>query len=172
MARVVVELTNRCNLRCRHCYDERHASNADLPMTIVDTLVRDGAGCGIDHVSFTGGEPTLHRQFHSIVERVCASGYTFSFVTNGLRFQSVARLVMRHRASFRGVTFSLDGADESTEAAAEAEAPAEAETETETAAETDADAPEAGETEDKSAPEDAEDEEPAESGDSDEDSAA
>jgi large subunit ribosomal protein L19 len=51
------------------------------------------------------------------------------------------------------------------------EAPA-AETEHEVAAETDADAPEAGETEDKSAPEDAEDEKPAKAGDSDEDSAA
>jgi large subunit ribosomal protein L19 len=56
----------------------------------------------------------------------------------------------------------------------EAEAPAEpnAEAETETAAETDADAPEAGETEDTAAPEDAEDEEPTKDGDSDEDSAA
>ena len=48
----------------------------------------------------------------------------------------------------------------------------EAEAETETVAETDADAPEAGETEETSAPEDAEDEEPAKAGDSDEDSAA
>jgi large subunit ribosomal protein L19 len=47
-----------------------------------------------------------------------------------------------------------------------------AEAETETAAETDADAPEAGETEENSAPEDAEDEESEKSGDSDEDSAA
>lgn len=57
---------------------------------------------------------------------------------------------------------------------AEDEAPAEPEAkeETEAAADADADAPEAGETEDTSAPEQAEDEEPAEAGDSDEDSAA
>jgi large subunit ribosomal protein L19 len=54
---------------------------------------------------------------------------------------------------------------------AEEEAPA-AETETEAGAETDADAPEAGETEDTAAPEDAEDEAPSGDGDSDEDSAA
>jgi large subunit ribosomal protein L19 len=58
------------------------------------------------------------------------------------------------------------------EAEVETEAPAEAEAETEVAAETDADASEAGETEDNSAPEDAEDEKPADTGDSDEDSAA
>ena len=53
-----------------------------------------------------------------------------------------------------------------------AEPQTEGEAEHEVAAETDADAPEAGETEDKSAPEDAEDEESAKAGDSDEDSAA
>jgi large subunit ribosomal protein L19 len=74
---------------------------------------------------------------------------------------------------------------ESDQAAAEPEADAgseggnegaepqpEGEAEHAAAAETDADAPEAGETEDKSAPEDAEDEKPAEADDSDEDSAA
>jgi large subunit ribosomal protein L19 len=63
---------------------------------------------------------------------------------------------------------AAEEAPEAEEAAAEPEASAE----TETAAEADADAPEAGETEDTSAPEQAEDEEPAEAGDSDEDSAA
>jgi large subunit ribosomal protein L19 len=68
------------------------------------------------------------------------------------------------------------------EAPAEAEEPAEPEAakeqepeataETDSGAETDADAPEAGETEDTSATEEAEDEAPAETGGSDEDSAA
>jgi large subunit ribosomal protein L19 len=53
-----------------------------------------------------------------------------------------------------------------------AEPKPEGEAEHELAAETDADAPEAGETEDTAAPEDAEDEKPSEGGDSDEDSAA
>ena len=53
-----------------------------------------------------------------------------------------------------------------------AEPKPEGEAEHEVAAETDADAPEAGETEDTAAPEDAEDEKPADAGDSDEDSKA
>jgi large subunit ribosomal protein L19 len=56
--------------------------------------------------------------------------------------------------------------------AAESEAEPAAEAETETTAETDADASEAGETEDTAAPEDAEDEERSADGDSDEGSAA
>jgi large subunit ribosomal protein L19 len=65
-----------------------------------------------------------------------------------------------------------EGDQPEAETSEEAPAEPEASTETETAAEADADAPEAGGTEDTSAPEQAEDEEPAESGDSDEDSAA
>jgi large subunit ribosomal protein L19 len=80
------------------------------------------------------------------------------------------------------VPVETDGGEESNEAPEAkagsagdnegAEPKPEGEAEHEVAAETDADAPEAGETEDKSAPEDAEDEESAKAGDSDEDSAA
>jgi MoaA/NifB/PqqE/SkfB family radical SAM enzyme len=114
MARIVLELTNRCNLRCRHCYDERHAATGDVPCSIVEAVLRDASRCGIDHLCFSGGEPTLHRRFQTIVERVCEEGYTFSLVTNGVNFQTVSRLLARHRRRLHGVTFSVDGADEAT----------------------------------------------------------
>ena len=114
MARVIVELTNRCNLRCRHCYPERHAATGDLPVSILERLVGEGKTCGIDHLCFSGGEPTIHRQFKAIVARVCEAQYTFSFVSNGLNFPRLVPLLTEHRRWFRGVTFSLDGAREAT----------------------------------------------------------
>jgi MoaA/NifB/PqqE/SkfB family radical SAM enzyme len=114
MPRIVVELTNRCNLRCLHCFDERHAATGDLSMGVIDRLLEEGRGCGIDHFCFTGGEPTLHRRFHEIVSHVSDAGYGFSFVSNGVNFRTVATLLLRHRAAFGGVTFSLDGAREAT----------------------------------------------------------
>ena len=84
MARIIVELTNRCNLRCRHCFDERHAATGDLSMVVVDRLLDEGHGCGIDHLCFTGGEPSLHRRFDEIVSRASEAGYSFSFVSNGV----------------------------------------------------------------------------------------
>ena len=114
MARVIVELTNRCNLRCRHCFPERHAATGDLPVSILERLVGEGKTCGIDHLCFSGGEPTIHRQFKGIVARVCEAQYTFSFVSNGLNFPRLVPLLKEHRRWFRGVTFSLDGAREAT----------------------------------------------------------
>jgi MoaA/NifB/PqqE/SkfB family radical SAM enzyme len=110
MARIVIELTNRCNLRCQHCFDERHAATGELPLALIDKVLREGKGCGIDHLAFTGGEPTLHRQFAAIVRAVCAADYPFSFVSNGSTFPQCYALLRAHRAHFRGVTFSLDGA--------------------------------------------------------------
>jgi MoaA/NifB/PqqE/SkfB family radical SAM enzyme len=114
MARLVIELTDRCNLRCQHCFDERHAATGELPWAIIETVLRDGKSCGIGHLAFTGGEPTLHRQFAAIVRAVCAADYSYSFVSNGLTFPQLYPLLIESRAHFRGVTFSLDGAREFT----------------------------------------------------------
>jgi len=114
LSRLVVELTNRCNLRCGHCYDERHAATGDLSSEILDRILAEGQVCGIDHLSFTGGEPTIHPEFDGIVRRVCGAGYTFSFVSNGVRVPKIHPLLVEHRRWFQGATFSLDGAREAT----------------------------------------------------------
>jgi MoaA/NifB/PqqE/SkfB family radical SAM enzyme len=111
---LLIELTNRCNLRCQHCFVERHANTGDLPMAIVEKLLKEGKSCGIEALSFTGGEPTLHRRFTDIVRRVCEAGYPFSFVSHGGTFPRVYPLLLRSRPWFQGVTFSLDGAREET----------------------------------------------------------
>jgi len=114
MARVLLELTNRCNLSCHHCFDERHAGTGDLPLPIIQKVLQEGHACGIDHVGFTGGEPTIHPQFPEILKLVSQAGYGFSFVTNGLNFPKIFRLLLRYRPQFQGLTFSLDGAREGT----------------------------------------------------------
>jgi MoaA/NifB/PqqE/SkfB family radical SAM enzyme len=76
--------------------------------------LREGRQCGVDHLSFTGGEPTLHRQFPDIIRYLCDADYTFSFVSNGSTFPQIYPLVLEHRRWFKGVTFSLDGAREET----------------------------------------------------------
>jgi len=101
-------------LSCGHCFDERHAATGDLPLAILDRVLREGKSCGIEQISFTGGEPTIHRRFEEILERVSAAGYSFSFVSNGTSFPKIYALLLKHRRWFLGVTFSLDGSREET----------------------------------------------------------
>jgi MoaA/NifB/PqqE/SkfB family radical SAM enzyme len=44
MARLIVELTNRGNLRCQHCFAERHAATGDLPLPLLDRVLQEGHG--------------------------------------------------------------------------------------------------------------------------------
>ena len=114
MARIVIELTNRCNLSCGHCFDERHAATGDLPLEILEKVLGEGKSCGIEQVSFTGGEPTIHRRFKQIIDLVSQASYPFSFVSNGASFPRIYRLLLKQRRWFLGVTFSLDGARQHT----------------------------------------------------------
>lgn len=114
MPRIVIELTNNCNLSCGHCFDERHAATGDLPLAVLEKVLQDGKSCGIDQLSFTGGEPTIHHRFRDIIDRVSEAGYPFGFVSNGTTFPKIYSLLDKHRHSFLGVTFSLDGAREET----------------------------------------------------------
>ncbi len=80
----------------------------------MEKVLREGKSCDIDHLAFTGGEPTIHNQFPEIIHRLCEEDYRFSFVSNGSNFRRIYPLLLLHRQNFRGVTFSLDGALEET----------------------------------------------------------
>lgn len=114
MPRLLIELTNRCNLRCRHCFPERHAATADLPLTVLQRILSEARANGIEHLCFNGGEPTIHRQFRDIIKRVSDAGYAYSIVSNGMNFRRICGLLLRYRARLTNLTFSLDGASEAT----------------------------------------------------------
>ena len=112
MGHVVIELTNRCNLACHHCFSGRHGGRTDLPLEALDQVLEGARPSGFDQLSFTGGDPTLHRSFFEILRRTHAAGYPFGFVTNGWNFAEVFPGLTPYRALLQGVTFSIDGAAE------------------------------------------------------------
>lgn len=113
--RVIIELTNTCNLHCSYCSrddDALHHSPAQfMSVGLVRRIIkgaREAYGCR--HASFTGGEVTLHPQFREIVEIVKEEGLKFGFVTNGWHFDRVCQTLLDNRDNVRGVAFSVDGA--------------------------------------------------------------
>jgi MoaA/NifB/PqqE/SkfB family radical SAM enzyme len=115
--RIVIELTNRCNLACRHCFSGRHGGNDDLPLRVIDNILEGAAGLGFTHLTFTGGDPTVYKHFSDLLARVAEAGYRFSFVTNGYNFASSHKTVLPYRESLEQITFSLDGATRETHGA-------------------------------------------------------
>ena len=110
-----IELTNRCNLSCKHCFDDRHNKDGEnLAIDIIEKIVKDAKNLSIDHISFTGGEPTIHPEFMKIVKVVSEAGLKFGFVTNGLSFTAIYEELLAYCSMISSITFSLDGANKIT----------------------------------------------------------
>lgn len=108
--RIVLELTDRCNLRCAHCFEGRHGGRGWLAMQTFQTLLSQAKQLDFDEISLTGGEPTLHPDFASIVVGLCQNEFRFGVVTNGWNFEATWPVLKDAQPWFRGVTFSMDGA--------------------------------------------------------------
>ncbi len=107
--RLVLELTDRCNLHCAHCYDGRHGGRSEMAFNLLQAALEHARSFGIGEVSFTGGEPTLYRRFRDAVAAAAARGYRYSLVTNGWDFERAEAVFVDHRDALQAITFSLDG---------------------------------------------------------------
>lgn len=71
---VEMDLTYRCNLRCRNCNRSctQAPSQRDLPMAQIEAFIRQSTSEGRvwERIRLLGGEPTLHPEFMRIVDRL------------------------------------------------------------------------------------------------------
>lgn len=79
-----LELTNRCQLRCTHCYARSAPTEGHGAMTLQDwnRLLDDAPAAGISHVQLIGGEPTLHPGFALMLTHALDSGLKVEVFSN------------------------------------------------------------------------------------------
>jgi len=101
-------LTDICNLRCRHCNIWSKAiTKPMLPFEIIRDLFRQAWRLGVRSVGYTGGEPTLHRDFRRVIQLGHALGFRQHVTTNAIGMsKSLAEEMAR---SCRTVGVSVDG---------------------------------------------------------------
>ena len=81
---VVWNLTNLCNLRCKHCYQSAGTTASDeLKLEEKIRLVRDLADVGVVAVALSGGEPLIHPHFFPVVAEARNRGMFVAVATNG-----------------------------------------------------------------------------------------
>jgi len=83
-----LELTSRCNLRCRHCYlgdqDTQHAQCAEERSTgEVKTSLKEWADAGCLYLLITGGDPLMRNDFAEIYRTACELGLIVTVFCNG-----------------------------------------------------------------------------------------
>jgi len=79
-----IEITNRCNLSCLHCFNDSgdpcpHELTTEEIFSVIDTLT----SMGVHRVTLTGGEPLLHPEFFEITDHARKAPMSVNIFTNG-----------------------------------------------------------------------------------------
>jgi len=81
---VVWNVTNLCNLRCRHCYQGAGLRSPDELSTSQKLgVVEELAASGVVSVAFFGGEPLMATDFCHVAAKVKEEGMHLAVATNG-----------------------------------------------------------------------------------------
>ena len=109
---IVWNFTNMCNLRCKHCYQR-----ADKPLLnelslkekimVVDQLDK----AGVAAIALSGGEPTIHPHFYTILHEIASRGIYAAVATNGWVFADIEKLMKAKKLGLRYVEVSVDSAN-------------------------------------------------------------
>jgi len=99
-----LNITDRCNLACAHCYLGPSRSG-DMPLSLISRAMEEFALMQGLRLLITGGEPLLHREFWKMNERLREYPFRSVLLSNGtLITQETARRLKVHE-----VQVSLDG---------------------------------------------------------------
>ncbi len=78
---VLMEVTHRCNLKCRHCYIKTPQSQ-ELDTGEICRILDAMAGHGVMFVAFTGGEPYLRDDFGEILSYASRKRFSVRIMSN------------------------------------------------------------------------------------------
>jgi MoaA/NifB/PqqE/SkfB family radical SAM enzyme len=93
-----LELTNRCNLECVHCYSDSSPRSGDkdvLTKTDYMRAIAEGASAGCQRVQFIGGEPTLNHDLPELMSYASDVGFSYIEVYSNCPSSKI----LRHRAA-------------------------------------------------------------------------
>lgn len=79
----ILRLGFRCNQKCEFCWQNR--GWPDPPNELYPVWLDEIADAGVDTVTLSGGEPTIHRQFLPLVERARERGLDVAIQTNAVQ---------------------------------------------------------------------------------------
>lgn len=81
---VGIEITSRCNLACRHCFNRSGEGPVmELPLAVLVDLFDQCQALGLTSLRISGGEPTLHRDFPAVIAAATERGLAVTINTNG-----------------------------------------------------------------------------------------
>lgn len=120
VSQVQILLTERCNIRCKHCAVPAEDSPADHELSTDEwkAFLDAAAAAGVESVVMNGGEALMRRDALDLIEHAFEAGIRWGIlITNGMLFsartaEAIAGLQQRFPAF--GIHISVDGASAET----------------------------------------------------------
>ncbi len=79
---VTLQLSYKCNLFCKHCFNPKNIDNYELSFEIAKKFIDEAYELGMINLSFTGGECTCSKDFLKIAKYVREKHIFLTFLTN------------------------------------------------------------------------------------------
>ena len=107
-----INLTNKCNLRCRHCLGDYSVQNEnELTFKEWKKVIDDIKNSKVFFINISGGEPTQSPHFKNFIRYLSKKGVHFILTTNGVFSKKIRDFLMQNREYLIGIKISLDGPD-------------------------------------------------------------
>ncbi len=108
-----------CNNDCRFCSEHYNRTSnrlrdmLSIPAERIKEQIRDAFESGARHITFLGGEPTVHKRFLELVAFAKSVGFEEIYITtNGRKFADANFAQQAMDAGLTRITFSLHGHNE------------------------------------------------------------
>jgi SynChlorMet cassette radical SAM/SPASM protein ScmE len=106
-----IEITARCNLRCRYCYffNNPAVEYRDLPTDEWLKFFDELGSLGVMKVTLAGGEPFIREDLPELLEGIVRNRMRFSFLSNGALIGDEIASVLARSGRCEYVQVSVDG---------------------------------------------------------------
>jgi SynChlorMet cassette radical SAM/SPASM protein ScmE len=106
-----LEITSRCNARCRYCYYMNNVGVGyeDLPTQRWLDLFDEAGSAAVMSVCFAGGEPFVREDIFELIDGVVRNRMRFQILTNGRRVDRQVARRLNATGRLNSIQVSLDG---------------------------------------------------------------
>lgn len=80
---ITIELTSRCNFKCRHCYISDF-TNKGLSLNEIEKVLDDARKLGTYTIVYTGGEVLLRKDFIDIISLTRKKVFLLMYLVMGI----------------------------------------------------------------------------------------
>lgn len=85
---VHIDIISKCNERCVHCYIPHNKKISAMESKLFHKILDQCNDLNIIHITLSGGEPLLHPDFLSFLEKIIENNYSINILTNLVLFNN------------------------------------------------------------------------------------